>query len=156
MANTFVQIYVHVVFSVRTREHVLPMIQKDRLHQYIGGILRKKRHKLFAINSMPDHIHMLISVNPEQSISAMVRDIKTGSSLFINEQKWIHGKFHWQEGYVAFTYSHSQTGVVARYIENQDKHHRKKSFHQEYLDMLENYHVPFDPKYVFDLSANSI
>src|SRR5437016_4547405 len=119
MANTFTQIYIQIVFAVASRECLLRRENKEELHKYITGILRNNGQKLIEINSMPDHVHILIGLKPSMALSDLVKDIKSESSGFINEKKWIRGRFNWQEGYGAFSYSHSHLDAVIRYIRNQ-------------------------------------
>ena len=123
---------------------------KDELHKYITGIITNKKQKLIQINSMPDHIHILVGITPDIAISDLVRDIKRNATQFINRKRWIAGKFMWQEGFAAFTYSHSQLKDVITYIENQEIHHSHKTFKEEYLELLKRFDVPYNPKYVFD------
>ncbi len=149
MANTYTQIYIHVVFAVEGRQNLIDPRHNDRLQKYITGIVSSHKHKLIAINNMPDHMHLLIGLLPDQSLSDLVRDIKANSSKFINELKWVAGRFSWQEGFGAFSYSRSQLNAVIHYIDNQQKHHAKKSFREEYLELLEKFAVPYDPRYVF-------
>jgi REP element-mobilizing transposase RayT len=150
MANTYTRLYVHVVFAVRGREALIGKDHKEELHKYIAGIIRNNDQKLIAINSMPDHVHILIGLKPDTALSDLVRDIKANSSKFINESRWVKGRFSWQEGFGAFSYSHSQLETVSRYIQDQEKHHGTKSFKDEYLIMLRKFDVAFDAKYVFD------
>ncbi len=151
MANTYTQIYIHIVFSVAGRQSLLKGEVKDELHRYIAGILSRKRRKLLAINVMPDHLHLLLALEPETALSDLVRDIKANSSRFIRERGWVRGKFAWQEGFGAFSYSRSQLDAVIRYIQNQEKHHSRRSFRDEYLALLRKYGVDYDPRYVFDV-----
>ena len=150
MANTYTQIYIQVVFAVSGRQNLISKDRKEEIHKYITGIVRNNSQKLIAINSMPDHVHMLIGLKPDIALSDLVRDVKAGGSNFINERRWVRGKFSWQEGFGAFSYSHSQLGAVIRYIQNQEQHHRKRSFKDEYLEMLKKFNVVFDSKYIFD------
>ena len=150
MADTYTQLYIHIVFSVKGRLPLIPNKHKDELHKYITGIITKKKQKLIQINSMPDHIHILIGITPDIAISDLVRDIKRNATLFINRKRWIVGKFTWQEGFAAFTYSHSQLKDVIAYIDNQEKHHSNTTFREEYLELLKRFNVPYQPKYVFD------
>ena len=149
MANTYSQLYVHVVFAVETRAAVLPPNHKEELHKFITGIVKNRGQKLIAINSMADHVHILAGQTPDIALSDLVRDIKAGSSKFINESRWVAGRFNWQEGFGAFSYSHSQLQNVIRYIQNQEQHHRKRTFHQEYVEMLEKFRVDYDGRYIF-------
>ena len=150
MANTYAQIYIHVIFAVSGRQSLLKKEFREELHKYITGIIRNKGHKLIAINSMTDHVHILIGLKPDTALSDLVRDVKANSSKFINEQRWVVGKFSWQEGFGAFSYSHSQLDTVIQDIQNQEKHHSKKSFREEYLEMLKKFQVEYDTRYVFN------
>ncbi|MDZ7303901.1 MAG: IS200/IS605 family transposase [candidate division KSB1 bacterium] len=150
MANTYTQIYIHVVFAVQGRQNLLQPEHKEELHKYITGIVRNRGQKLIAINSMPDHVHLLIGLKPNIALSDLVRDIKAASSGFINEKKWVRGRFNWQEGFGAFSYSHSQVDRVVKYINDQEQHHTRKSFKAEYLELLKKFGIEYDEKYVFD------
>jgi REP element-mobilizing transposase RayT len=149
MTNTYTQIYIHVVFAVQGRQNLIPKEHKEELHKYIAGIIRNKKQKLIAINSMPDHCHSFLGIKPSIALSDLVRDIKNNSANFINEKKWIRGKFSWQEGFGAFSYGHSQIDVVVKYIQNQEQHHTKKTFKDEYLEMLKKFEVEHDERYLF-------
>ncbi len=148
MANTYTQIYIQIVFAVARRQCLLPPQHRHLLFKYIGGIIKKRGQKPIAINGVSDHVHVLVGMTPEIAISDLVRDIKAGSSGFINEQGWIRGKFNWQEGFGAFSYSRSQIGEVAEYIEQQEKHHAKARFKREYLKMLDVFGVHYDRQYI--------
>jgi REP element-mobilizing transposase RayT len=150
MANTYSQLYVHIVFAVKGRQNLISKNWKDEIYKYITGIITNKRQKLIAINGMPDHIHILIGLRADKSISDLVRDIKANSSKFINEKRWINGKFEWQTGFGAFTYGHSQLTSVIKYIENQEQHHKTKTFNEEYMAFLELFNVDFKKEYLFD------
>jgi len=149
MANTYTQIYIQVVFAVSGREGLITRDFKEELYKYITGIVRNKKQKLIAINGMPDHLHMLIGMKPDVALSDLVGKVKASSSNFINDHRWVRGRFSWQEGFGAFSYSHSQLGAVARYIENQEAHHAKTSFRQEYLGLLRKFDLSYDEKYLF-------
>ncbi|MFK7806596.1 MAG: IS200/IS605 family transposase [Saprospiraceae bacterium] len=150
MPNTYTQMYVQLVFAVKNRQALIPKEHKEELHKYIAGIVTKRHQKLLAIHAMPDHIHIFIGFKPTVIISDIVRDIKTTSSQFIKEKQFTKFQFNWQKGYGAFTYAHSQLGIVCRYIENQEEYHRKKTFRAEYLDFLEKFDVDYDDQYLFD------
>lgn len=150
MANTYTQIYIHIVFSVHVRQNLIKREWKVRLHKYITGIVKNEKQKLIVINSMPDHIHLLIGIKPDVSVSDLVRVIKSNSSKFINEQRLTRGRFGWQEGFGAFSYSHSQLDTVIKYILNQEQHHTRKTFRQEYLEILKKFAVDYNEKYVFE------
>ena len=153
MANTYTQIYIHVVFAVEGRQNVIRADHNNELQKYITVIVSGQKQKLIAINNMPDHLHLLVGLRPDAALSDLVRDVKAGSSKFINEQQWVAGRFSWQEGFGAFSYSRSQLGTVIRYIENQQKHHAKQSFGDEYIEMLEKFGVEYDPRYIFESNA---
>jgi putative transposase len=149
MANTFTQIYIHFVFSVKSRQPFILPSFKEELHKYITGIIKKRNCVLLAINSMSDHIHLFIAIIPDISISSLMREVKAISSKFINEKKYIPYRFEWQEGYGAFSYSHSQKENVIKYILNQEEHHKKRDFKEEYLEMLKLFNITYEEKYVF-------
>jgi len=149
MANTYTQIYLHVVFAVEGRQSLIKLEYNDELQKYITGIVSGQKQKLIAINNMPDHLHMLVGIKPDMALSDLVRDVKAGTSKFIKEKRWMAGRFSWQEGFGAFSNSRSQLGTVIRYIENQQKHHAKKSFREEYVALLEKFGVEYDPRYIF-------
>ena len=150
MADTYTQLYIHIIFAVKGRQSLIPKQHKDELHKYITGIINSKNQTVIRINSMPDHIHILVGITPDIAISNLVRDIKANSSKFINKQRWVAGRFEWQTGFAAFSYAHSQLNTVARYIKNQEEHHSRQTFREEYLAFLERFDVPYNPKYVFD------
>jgi putative transposase len=149
VANTYTQIYIHVVFAVEGRQNLIPSEHGEELRKFITGIVTAQEHKLIAINSMPDHLHLLIGMRPDAALSDLVGDIKTGSSNFINKRRWVAGRFSWQEGFGAFSYARSQLGTVIRYLENQPRHHAKKTFRQEYIELLEKFGVEYDQRYIF-------
>ena len=149
MANTYTQIYLHVVFAVEGRQSLIKPEHNDELQKYITGIVSGQKHKLIAINNMPDHLHLLVGLRPDAALSDLVRDIKANSSRFIREKNWVPGRFSWQEGFGAFSYSRSQLGTVIRYIENQQKHHARKSFRDEYTELLERFGGEYDQRYIF-------
>ena len=150
MPGTFSQIYIQVVFAVKGRGNLIQKEWKDELQKYIAGIIKNKEQKTIIINGMPDHIHAFIGLRPSMPISDLVRDIKNNSSNFINERKLVKGKFSWQEGYGAFSYSHSHIENVYNYILNQEKHHHKTTFREEYIDFLKKFQVDYNEKYLFD------
>jgi putative transposase len=143
-----------VVFAVKGRQNLLRKENKEELHKYITGIVRNKKQKLLQINSVADHVHILMNLKPDIALSDLVRDVKANSSRFINEQRWVKGRFNWQEGFGAFSYSQSQLGHVIKYIEQQEEHHRKKTFREEYLALLEKFQVEYDRRFVFEWIEN--
>lgn len=150
MAGTFSQIYIQVVFAVQGRSNLISSKWKDDLYKYIAGIIKGKDQKSIIVNGMPDHIHAFIGLRPAMAISDLVRDIKNNSSNFINDHNWVKGKFNWQDGYGAFSYGHSQIDKVYNYILNQEKHHQKKTFKDEYIQFLEKFQVPYEERYLFE------
>jgi putative transposase len=149
MANTYSQIHIQVVFAVEARQYLIRSERKEALHKYIAGIVAQREQKLLAVHCMPDHTHVLIGLKPDIALSDLVRDIKAGSANHINKSKWMAGRFSWQEGFGAFSYSHSQLTQVIRYIQTQEKHHVKKSFREEYLNLLKKFEVQHDDRYIF-------
>ena len=150
MPGTFSQIYLQVVFAVKGRQNLIENSWKTELNKYIAGTIKGKGQKPIIVNGMPDHIHAFVGLKPVMAISDLVRDIKNNSSNFVNDHNYVKGKFAWQEGYGAFSYSHSHISKVYDYILNQEKHHQKKTFKQEYLHFLKNFEVEFDEKYLFE------
>lgn len=149
MSNTYTQIHIHCVFAVKFRQSLISKEWKKRLEQYITGIVQNHGHKMIAINSMPDHLHMLVGLRPAQSLSDLMRIVKGDSSEWINGEKLTPFLFRWQEGYGAFSYSKSQLGAVINYIEKQEEHHQKKNFLEEYKEMLDNFSVAYNEQYLF-------
>lgn len=149
MANTYSQIYLQVVFAVQDRQRLIPAEHKEELHKYITGIIRNQGQKLLVIHCMPDHAHILLGLKPSMALSDLVQVVKADSTNFINRKRWVTGRFSWQEGYGAFSYGHSQLTTVIRYIQNQEAHHTKKTFRQEYVEFLKRFDVSYDPRYLF-------
>ena len=150
MANTYTQIYIHVVFAVQARESLIKAEWREDLFKYIAGILKNQGIKLLAIGGVEDHIHILFGMSPTISLSDLIREVKANSSKYINENKFVRGKFYWQEGFGAFSYSRSQIDAVAKYILNQEQHHAGRSFKDEYVALLNRFEVEFDDRYLFD------
>ena len=150
MADTFSQIYIHLVFSVKGRQNIIHKTWREELFKYVSGIIKGRDQKVFATGGMPDHIHILISLRPNYLVSELVNSVKTNSSKWINSKGFIKGKFNWQEGYGAFSYGQSQLDHVIQYINNQELHHQRKSFKEEYIELLEKFNIKFDEKYLFD------
>ena len=149
MPNTYTQIHIQIVFAVQNRRSLITKSWETQLFQYITGIIQNHGHKLLIINGMPDHLHIFIGMRPTQSLSDLMRDVKGDSSHWINENKFVAGKFSWQEGYGAFSYSKSQIQNVVRYIENQKQHHSKKSFTDEYTNILREFEIEYDERFIF-------
>lgn len=150
MAGTYSQIYIQYVFAVKGRENFLKNEWKDIVFKYIAGIINGKKQKSIIVNGVSDHVHLFVGLKPSMKISDLIRDIKNNSSNFINQQKWVDGHFSWQEGYGAFSYSHSQIENVYNYILNQPAHHKKKTFREEYFELLQKFEIEFDENFLFD------
>ncbi|GGD77788.1 transposase [Emticicia aquatilis] len=149
MANTFTQLHIQLIFAVQNRTSLIDKYWKDRLYAYMTGIIQNNGHKLLIINGMPDHVHVLIGFRTTQALSELVQVVKRDSSKWINENKLVRGKFSWQEGFAAFSYSHSHLQNVVEYIKNQEEHHRKLTFLEEYKSFLKKFEIEFDEKYIF-------
>ena len=150
MANTFSQIYIQTVFAVSDRQSLIRPEFKEDLYKYMTGIVKNQGQKLISINGVADHIHILIGLKPAMALADLVREIKADSSKFVNEKRFVRGRFSWQEGYGAFSYGHSQLNTIIRYIQNQEQHHRRSSFKNEYLTLLRKFDIAFEEKYVFE------
>ena len=150
MANTYSQLYIHLVFAVQGRQHLVGEAVREWLQQYLMGIALECQHKPLAIYCMPDHTHFLVGLNPDQSIADLVQRLKAGFSKWLNENRLLPGRFEWQRGYGAFSYARSQLNDVVQYILKQPEHHRRRSFREEYLQLLVRFGVAFDARYLFD------
>lgn len=150
MSNTYSQILIQIVFAVQGRVNLIPKNHREELEKYICGIISNNKSKPLAIYCNPDHCHVLIGLHPNVSISEIAKHIKSNSSRWINENRWMPGNFRWQKGYGAFSYSRSQLDTVVNYILNQPAHHRKKTFKEEYLALLNEFDVDYSNEYLFD------
>ncbi len=150
MAGTFSQIYIQAVFAVKGRENVLEKQWRDEVFKYMSGIIKAKSQKPIIVNGVGDHVHLFIGLKPVMALSDLIWDVKNNTSNFINEKKLVLGKFSWQEGYGAFSYSHSQINDVYQHIQNQEEHHKKRSFKEEYLTLLQDFDVPHDERHLFE------
>ena len=150
MANTYTQLYVQFVFSVKGRENLIKEKFRDELEKVMCGIVSEHKCKTYAIYCNPDHTHIFVGLHPTISVSKIIEQVKSGSSNWLNEKKYIAGKFNWQDGYGAFTYSKSHIDKVVKYILNQPEHHKKQSFREEYLSFLDKFEIDYDPKYLFE------
>jgi len=150
MANTYSQIYIHIIFAVKNWDALIHKDWEDQLHKYITAIVQNKGQKMLAINGTQNHIHLFIGFKPDCRISDLVREIKKSSNKFIQENQFTRFPFRWQEGYGAFSYADSQLDSVAKYILNQKIHHRKRTFKEEYLDVLNKFKVDYNLQYLFD------
>ena len=149
MANTYTQIHIHSVFAVQGRKCLIGKDWKDDLYKYITGIIRNYGHKVLQINGMPDHVHVLFGFRPTQSLSDLMQQVKQDSSAWINRKGFLQNKFSWQAGYGAFSYSKSQLPGIIRYIQNQEEHHKKMTFTEEYVELLEKFEIDYDQRYIF-------
>jgi REP element-mobilizing transposase RayT len=150
MANTYTQLYIQFVFAVKYRQALIHASWKNELYKYITGVVQNKESKMLAINGMPDHIHIFVGYKPKISMSDLVKDIKLASNEWINGSNFTKRKFGWQEGYGAFSYGRSQIHDVCTYIENQEMHHKKKTFKEEYISFLKAFDIDYEDKYLFD------
>lgn len=150
MAGTYSQIYIQIVFAVKGRQNLIGKEWQEELNKYISGIITNKGHKSMIVNGVSDHIHVFVGLKPSMAISDLVREIKNNSSNFINDKKLVSGKFSWQEGYGAFSYAQSQVKAVYNYILNQEAHHKKKTFKDEYHDFIEEFEIDYNEKYLFE------
>ena len=150
MANTFSQIYIHLVFAVQNRKALINQSWELELYQYISGIIRNKGQKPMIVNGMPDHLHILVGMKPNLASSDLVQEIKKSSNKWVKESKNCRFKFDWQDGFGAFSISQSHVDRAYKYIENQKDHHHKKSFKEEYLLLLEKYQIEYKSEYLFN------
>jgi len=150
MADTYSQIYLQFVFTVKDRQSLIPRENKEELHKYISGLVRNRKAKMLAIHCMPDHVHIFVGFRPVLSISDFIKELKVESNEFVNSKNWTKQKFAWQEGYGVFSYSHSHINSVIQYILNQEEHHRKRTFREEYRDFLKKFEIPFEDKHLFE------
>lgn len=150
MAGTYHQIHLQIIFAVKGRANLLHKEWRQEVFKYISGIIKAKDHKPIIVNGVSDHVHVFVGLKPAVSVSDLVRDIKNNSSNFINDRKWIPNKFDWQNGYGVFSYGHSQIEQVYNYILNQERHHHKKTFREEYIEFLGKFEIEYDEKYLFE------
>lgn len=149
MSNTYTQIHIHAVFAVKNRVGIIHKEWKDELYKYITGIIQKNDHKMLIINGVEDHVHLFFGMRPTQTLSDLMQDVKANSSKWINERGFVKDRFEWQSGYGAFSYSKSHIPAVIKYIENQETHHAKQTFIEEYKDLLDQFEVDYDERYIF-------
>jgi REP element-mobilizing transposase RayT len=149
MADTYTQIYIQIVFAVQNRNALIQPTWEEELYKYITGIVQNKEQKMLAINGTSNHIHFFIGMRPTCCLSDLVREIKKSSNTFIKEKRLTKFDFQWQEGFGAFSYSHSQLNNVIQYIANQKEHHKKHSFQEEYLAFLKSFEIDFKNEYLF-------
>ena len=149
MANTYTQIHIQAIAAVKFRNAVILPSWQESLHKYITGTIQNNGHKMLSINSMPDHLHLFFGFRPTQSLADLMQVVKCDSSEWVNKKRFTSSAFRWQEGYGAFSYAKSQVKTVADYVQNQQNHHRKKTFLQEYKEFLEAFEVDYDERFIF-------
>lgn len=152
MPGTFSQVYVQIIFAVKGRQNIILKNWKEELYKYISGIITNKGQKSITVNGVSDHVHVFVGLKPSMAISDLVRDIKNNSSNFINDKNFVKGLFSWQDGYGVFSYGHSQIEKVYNYIKNQEAHHHKQTFREEYLEFLRKFEIEHNEKYLFEWS----
>ena len=150
MANSYTQIYIHYIFTVKGKQNFLLPENNEELHKYITGLVQNRKCKMLQINNVPDHVHMLVGLHPTYSVAKLIQEVKSVSSGFISDKKWVGNNFSWQAGYGGFSYSRSQIDNVINYIKNQQEHHKKITFREEYLDFLKKFEVDYDERYLFE------
>jgi putative transposase len=149
LANTYTQIHLQLIFAVQNRGSLIDPEWENQLHKYLTGIVQNHDHKMLIVNGMPDHLHLVIGMRPVQSLSNLMQIVKKDSSKWINDNQFVKGKFSWQEGYGAFSYSKSQLPRLINYVENQKSHHAKKTFLKEYVEFLDKFEVAYEDRYLF-------
>jgi len=149
MSNTYSQVHLQFVFAAKFRASLVQPHWENDLYKYITGIVQNNNHRMIAINGMPDHVHILVGFRTTQTIADFMQDVKTGSSQWINGEGFCKSRFEWQSGYGVFSYSKSQLLDLIRYIENQKQHHQKITFLKEYKNLLEEFEIPYEEKYIF-------
>jgi REP element-mobilizing transposase RayT len=149
MSNTYTQIHIQAIFAVKNRVGIINKDWQDELYKYITGVIQKNDHKLLIINGVEDHVHLFFGMRPTQTLSDLMQEVKANSSKWINERGFVQGRFEWQAGYGAFSYSKSQIPTVIKYIENQQIHHAKQTFLDEYKNLLDQFEVDYDERYIF-------
>lgn len=150
MSSTYSQIYIQIVFAVKGRENLISKKWCGDLHKYISGIITNKGHKAIIVNGVADHVHIFVGLKPKESISDLVRDVKSSSAKFINDNRYVRGRFSWQEGYGAFSYAQFQIEKVYNYILNQEEHHKKRTFREEYISFLNKFQIDYNEKFLFE------
>lgn len=150
MAGTYSRIHIQIVFAVKGRDNLLLKPWREEVFKYMAGIINEKGQKSIIVNGVTDHVHVFVGLKPSVALADLVRDVKNNSSNFINKKRFVQGRFSWQEGYGAFSYSYSQLDTVYKYILHQEEHHREKTFKEEYLEFLRKFEIEHDEKYLFE------
>ncbi len=150
MGDTYTQLYIQLVFAVKGRNNFIAKTWEEELYKYVTAVVQNDKHKMLAINGIPNHIHIFLGLNPAISVSDLVKDIKRASNNWVNKKGFVKGKFEWQSGYGGFSYGRSQIDQVCKYILNQKIHHQKRSFKDEYIELLKLFEIPFKDEYLFE------
>lgn len=150
MPNTYTQIYIQAIFAVKGRHNLIQDEWKDDLFAYIGGLINNLDQKTIIVNGYKNHVHLFFEFKPVTNLSELIKKVKANASKYMNEKRYSPGRFEWQEGYSAFSYSQSHIDSVFKYIQNQEEHHRKKTFKEEYISFLKLYNIPYDERYLFE------
>jgi putative transposase len=150
MAGTFSQIYLQFVFAVQGRQNLIPKLHKEELHKYITSLVQARKAKMLSVHCMPDHVHLFVGMKPSVYIPDFVKEVKVESNEFIKAKGWTRNDFHWQEGYGVFSYGHSQLDQVCKYVLNQEMHHEKKTFKEEYHELMEKFAISYEERFLFD------
>ncbi len=150
MPNTYTQLYIQFVFCPKGRENSIRETFRDELEKVMCGIVSNHQCKTYAIYCNPDHTHIFVGMHPAISPAKLMEQVKSGSSNWLNEKKYIQGKFSWQNGYGAFSYSRSQIDRVVNYVLNQREHHKKQTFQKEYMILLTKFEISYDERYLFE------
>jgi len=150
MANTYHQVYIQAIFAVKYRAATLDKSWRPRILGVIGNLINETGCKTILVNGVGDHVHCFLGLKPTVAIAELMKTVKAKSSKYINDHELTRARFEWQEGYGAFSYSHSHIDDVYKYIAKQEEHHKKRTFREEYLEFLEKYEVPYDERYIFD------
>ena len=150
MANTYKSVYLQIVFAVKHREALLHKSWRPQLFKYIAGIVNQRDHYSLAVNGVEDHVHIFLDYNGNELIEELVREIKKASNAWINDNNFCPSKFEWQIGFGVFSHGYREKGIVINYIKNQETHHYKSSFREEYLALLKAYEIDFKEAYIFD------
>ena len=154
MANTYTQLYIQFVFAVKGRESLIAPSWKDELYKYMTSVIQNHNSKLLVINGVSDHVHIFTGYNPSTSIPNLVKDVKLASTGWVNSKQLVKGRFGWQVGYGAFSYSRSHIDKVCKYIANQEAHHKKQRFRDEYIGLLKKFEVEYDERFLFSFIDN--
>jgi REP element-mobilizing transposase RayT len=150
MANTYHQIYLQTVFAVKYRKAMINNLWKDQLFAVIGNLINKSNAKTIIVNGTEDHVHCFFGLKPAMSVAELMKTVKAKSSKYVNDNNLTPSRFEWQEGYGVFSYRQRDVDTIYNYIKNQEEHHKIKSFHEEYIEALTEFHIQYDSRYLFE------